>query len=134
MMKNFIRAILLLLIIAIGVLAWVFIPSHETMGSKTLEEALSDNYTLIGHRIHSTDPDAGNMFGYFVVSKGQDTEDLEPFLVTSDQFIRMEQTGENTLALTVNGRIYRYHNDLWVQKPDGTLQHWLVSAHASYVR
>ncbi|CAE6934456.1 hypothetical protein ACOMICROBIO_GDFFDHBD_02817 [Vibrio sp. B1REV9] len=134
MMKNFIRAILLLLIIAIGVLAWVFIPSHETMGSKTLEEALNDNYTLIGHRIHSTDPDAGNMFGYFVVSKGQNTEDLEPFLVTSDQFIRMEKTGENTLALTVNGRIYRYHNDLWVQKPDGTLQHWLISANASYVR
>ncbi len=134
MMKNFMRAVLLLLMIAIGVLAWVFIPSHETVGAQTLEEALNDNYTLVGHRIHSTDPDAGNMFGYFVVYKGASTDDLEPFLVTSDQFIRMEQTGDNTLALTVNGRIYRYHNDLWVENPDGKLQHWFVSATAKYVR
>ncbi|GLR06905.1 hypothetical protein [Vibrio hyugaensis] len=134
MMKKFMRAILSLLVIAIGVLAWVFIPSHETMGAQTLEEALNDNYTLVGHRIHSTDPDASNMFGYFVVYKDESTEDMEPFLVTSDQFIRMEQTGENTLALTINGRIYRYHNDLWVKNPDGKLQHWLVSATANYVR
>ncbi|MGR5319689.1 hypothetical protein [Vibrio alfacsensis] len=133
-MKKFMRAMLLLLVIAIGVLAWMFIPSHETMGQKTLEEALNDNYVLIGHRIHSTDPDAGNMFGYFVVSKGNGIDDAEPFLVTSDQFIRMEQTGENTLSLTVNGRIYRYHNDLWVANTEGKLQHWLVSATANYVR
>ncbi|MGR5236332.1 hypothetical protein [Vibrio alfacsensis] len=134
MMKKFTQAMLLLLVISIGVLAWMFIPSHETIGQKTLEEALNDNYNLVGHRIHSTDPDVGNMFGYFVVSKGGSIEDAEPFLVTSDQFIRMEQTGENTLSLTVTGRIYRYHNDLWVTKTDGKLQHWFVSATANYVR
>ncbi|HFN0991603.1 TPA: hypothetical protein ACHCIS_005114, partial [Vibrio parahaemolyticus] len=69
-----------------------------------------------------------------VLATGQSIEEQEPFLVTSDQFIRMEQTGDNTLSVTVNGRIYQYHNDLWVPKSDGKLQHFLVSATANYVR
>ncbi|PFG58592.1 hypothetical protein ATG66_1146 [Vibrio sp. ES.051] len=133
-MRKFIQALLLLAVVAAGVLAWVFIPSHETIGQKTLEQALSDHYTLVGHRIYSTDPDAGNRFGYFILATGQNIEEQTPFLVTSDQFIRMEKTGDNTLSATINGRIYQYHNDLWVQTSDGKLQHFLVSATANYVR
>ncbi|EGQ8446370.1 TPA: hypothetical protein RG678_005080 [Vibrio alginolyticus] len=134
MMRKFMQVLLLLAVIAAGVLAWVFIPSHETIGQKTLEQALNDDYSLVGHRIYSTDPDAGNRFGYFVLATGQSIEEQEPFLVTSDQFIRMEQTGDNTLSVTINGRIYHYHNALWVPKSDGKLQHFLVSATAKYVR
>ncbi|ELA9355085.1 hypothetical protein QUN95_004880, partial [Vibrio parahaemolyticus] len=45
------QILLLLAVIAAGVLAWVFIPSHETIGQKTLEQALNDDYSLVGHRI-----------------------------------------------------------------------------------
>lgn len=78
-MRKFMQVLLLLAVIAAGVLAWVFIPSHETIGQKTLEQALNDDYSLVGHRIYSTDPDAGNRFGYFVLATGQGIEDQEPF-------------------------------------------------------
>ncbi|RJX68969.1 hypothetical protein DZ860_16090 [Vibrio sinensis] len=128
------RSLLLLVIIAAGVLAWVFIPTHESMGKQVLEQPLNDTFRLVGHRIYSTDPDSSKMFSYFVLSDATNVEDEKPFLTTSDQFVRAKQTGDNTISLTVNGRIYQYHNDLWVKMENGQLHHWYVSTQSNYVR
>lgn len=133
-MKKFLYALLMVFLIAVATLAWVFIPTHENIGPQTLKTPLDSEFTLVAHRVLSTDPDAGSKFAYFVVSQTGDISDLEPFLVTSDQFARIEKTGDNSLSLTVNGRIYLYNNDLWVDKTNGQLQRWYVSINARYLR
>lgn len=133
-MKRLKYGIGLLAIAITALLAWVFIPTHETLGQQVSEQALNEDFTLVGHRLHSTDPDAGKQFAYFVLADGVEVDGQTPFLITSDPFVRMTLSGEHTLMLTVHGRIYQYHNDLWVTQADGTLHHWYVSANAEYVR
>ncbi|MGR5176943.1 hypothetical protein ACPV4B_13385 [Vibrio parahaemolyticus] len=133
-MKKFLYSLLMVFLFTVAILAWVFIPTHENIGPQTVKTPLDNEFTLVAHRVLSTDPDAGSKFAYFVVTQTSDINDLEPFLVTSDQFARIEKTGDNSLSLTVNGRIYQYHNDLWVNKTNGQLQRWYVSINARYLR
>lgn len=53
-MRKFMQVLLLLAVIAAGVLAWVFIPSHETIGQKTLEQ--HSTTTIASLAIESTQP------------------------------------------------------------------------------
>ena len=134
MKSTLIKSFVGLILLAIGVFAYVFIPNHENLGKQTLSTGINDSFKLIGHQIHSTDPDAGKKFGYFILSVNDTVDDKEPFFVTSDPFLKVEQTGENTIKLQSSGRIYQYRNDLWIPQPSGQLYHWYVSLDSSYVR
>ncbi|MCG9786405.1 hypothetical protein [Vibrio barjaei] len=133
-MNKLLLAFSVVLLAVIATLSWVFIPTHETMGKQTLNVPLSDEFKLVAHRIHSTDPDAGPKYAYFVLSDATPINNSEPFLVTSDQFTKLEKIKDNGFTLTVNGRIYEYHNDLWIKKPNGQLHRWHVSINARYIR
>lgn len=133
-MKKILLALAIALLAIVALLAWVFIPTHERIGPQTNEIDLNDEFSISAHRIVSTDPDVGSKFAYFVVSDAVNIEDQEPFLVTSDQFAKVSVTGEQTLQAVVNGRIYQFHNDLWVERENGQLWRWYVSLEANYVR
>ncbi len=54
-MKKFLLAIAIVFAAVIAVLAWVFIPTHESIGRQTLNTPISDGFNLVAHRIRSTD-------------------------------------------------------------------------------
>ncbi|HAS61137.1 MAG TPA: hypothetical protein DCS35_00350 [Vibrio sp.] len=127
-------AFLTLILIASAVAAWVFIPTHTSLGHQISSAPVGDNLTLVGYKIASTDKKLNKLNQYYLVENGSEIGDQEPLITTSDQFLRIKSLKDNTLTLTVTGRIEQYRNDIWVEKSDGTVQHWLVNLNSSYVR
>ncbi|MCZ4292653.1 hypothetical protein [Vibrio sinaloensis] len=124
-----------ILIITIAlVLAWVFIPTHVRLGNEILNQSIGDGYKLVGHKAISTDPQAGKLNHFFLIDQSASVSDSEPFLITSDPFITVTKVDDNKLSLLINGRVKFLDNDLWIERPDGTVQHWYVSANINYVR
>ncbi len=115
--------------------AWLFMPAQTTLEKQVLDAPFSDApFKMIGFRSISTDPEVDPMYHYYVVTDSTIVEDSEPFLITSDPFVRLTGNAENTLTIKVNGKITRYNNDLWIELPSGRLHHWYVSLDAKYVR
>ncbi|NOH80395.1 hypothetical protein F0231_11665 [Vibrio sp. RE86] len=122
-------------VIAISlVLAWVFIPTHVRLSSEVLNKPVGDGFKVLGYKAMSTEPKDGKLLHFFLIDEDSSIKDVEPFLITSDPFIKVEATDENKLSLTINGRVKHLDNDLWVERPDGTVIHWFISADVKYVR
>ncbi|MCW8335673.1 hypothetical protein J4N42_21325 [Vibrio sp. SCSIO 43135] len=113
---------------------WLFMPAKVTLAQQVLDKSVGEPFSVIGYRTVSTDPEADTQYHYFLAGSDDKVEDLEPFLVTTDPFVRVIEFGDNKLSITSSGRIYSYHNDLWVEKDDGTIHHWYVSLQSQYVR
>lgn len=116
------------------VIAWVFIPTHVRLGKQILSQPIGDGFLLVGHKAISTDPQAGNLNHFFLIDQSNSVKDAKPFLITSDPFIKVENVDDNKVSLTINGRVKYLDNDLWVERPDGTVQHWYISTTINYVR
>lgn len=127
-------AFVALILICAAVAAYVFIPTHTTLGKQVLSLPVGDNLTLVGYKSYSTERKLDKLNQYFLIANGSDVTQAEPFLTTSDQFLRLKTVKDNTLALTINGRIESFRNDLWIEKPDGTFEHWLISIEARYLK
>lgn len=123
-----------LFIAAILVLAWVFIPTHVRLSSEILNKPVGEGFKLVGYKAISTKPQDGKLNHYFLIDADASAKDATPFLISSDPFIKFEQTDETKLSVTINGRVKQLDNDLWVERSDGTVQHWLISANINYVR
>ncbi|GAB2644076.1 hypothetical protein [Vibrio panuliri] len=123
-----------LVVIAAAVAAWVFIPTHTSLGPQIASIPIGNDLTLVGHKIASTEKKLNKLNQYFLIANGSEIGDQEPVLTTSDQFLRVESVKDNTFKLNVKGRIEQYRNDIWVEKSDGTVHHWLISLDSSYVR
>lgn len=124
-----------LLIIAVcALLAYVFIPTHVRLGSEIINKPLNDHYRLVGYKAISTDPKDGKLNHYFLLPINQTIESNEPFLISSDPFIKIIEVKDNKLTLSVKGRVKHFDNDLWVEKADGKVEHWLISADIRYIR
>lgn len=116
------------------VLAWVFIPTHVRLSSEILNQPVGEGFKLIGHKAISTKPEDGKLNHFFLIDENSSVKDATPFLITSDPFIKVSQTDENKLSIKINGRVKQLDNDLWVERADGTVQHWFISAQINYVR
>ncbi|WP_260261949.1 hypothetical protein [Vibrio intestinalis] len=127
-------AFIALILICSAVAAYVFIPVHTTLGKQVLSLPVGDNLTLVGFKSYSTERKLDKLNQYFLIANGSDVKQAEPFLTTSDQFLRIKTVKDNTLALTINGRIESFRNDLWIEKSDGTFEHWLISIEARYLK
>ncbi|MGF1909275.1 hypothetical protein L4C38_07535 [Vibrio kasasachensis] len=127
-------AFLTLILIASAVAAWVFIPTHTSLGHQIASKPVGKNLTLVGYKIASTEKKLNKLNQYYLIENGSEIGDQEPLITTSDQFLRIKSVKDNTFTLTVKGRIEQYRNDIWVEKSDGTVEHWLVSLDSSYVR
>ena len=123
-----------LVLIACAVAAWVFIPTHTSLGSKIMSVPIGDEFSLVGYKIASTDRKLNKMNQFYLIANGTELGDDEPVLISSDQFLRVVSIKDNTFKLSVKGRIEQYRNDLWVEKSDGTVHHWLVSMQSDYVK
>ena len=130
-----IKTLFLLMILACGLFtAWLFISISATIDKQTLDVPLTEPFKLVAYRSNPNDASKPFTYHYYVISDAVDIDDMDPFLVTTDQFVKLGEFDENTFKLTVNGKIESYTNDLWIKKTDGTLQHWYVSVDANYVR
>lgn len=115
--------------------AWLFMPAQSTLEKQVLDAPFADApFKMVGFRSISTDPEVDPMYHYYVITDETKVSDIEPFLITSDPFVRLTGNEEHTLTITVNGKITQYNNDVWVSLPSGKLHHWYVSANARYVR
>ncbi|EGU29837.1 hypothetical protein [Vibrio scophthalmi] len=126
--------LLALVLIAAGVAAWVFIPTHTSLGPQVSSTPIGEEFSLVGYKIVSTDRKLNKMNQYFLIANGSELGDNEPVLTTSDQFLRVVAVKNNTFKLSVKGRIEQYRNDIWVEKSDGTAHHWLASMQSDYVK
>ena len=130
-----IKTLFLLMILACGLFtAWLFISIPATIDKQTLDVPLTEPFKLVAYRSNPNDASKPFTYHYYVISDAVDIDDMDPFLITTDQFVKLGEFDENTFKLTVNGKIESYTNDLWIKKTDGTLQHWFVSVDANYVR
>ncbi|NOI27775.1 hypothetical protein [Vibrio coralliilyticus] len=126
---------LLTLIAALGLLlAYVFIPTHVRLGQEIINQPIGDGFQLVGYKAISTEPADGKLNHYFLVAQGESVKDTQPFLISSDPFIRVEGVVDNKLDITIVGRVKAFDNDLWITKADGTAHHWLISATIKYIR
>ncbi|NLS11891.1 hypothetical protein HGP28_03165 [Vibrio sp. SM6] len=114
--------------------ALLFLPTHTTLGKEVLSKPIAEEFKLVGYRSLSTDPATTGQIHYFVVGLDANVDELTPFLITTDRFVRVSAVEENSFHLTINGKISAYHNDLWVKRSNGTVKHWRVSADANYQR
>ena len=122
-------------IVALGVLlAYAFIPTHVRLGQEVINQPIGDGFQLVGYKAISTEPADGNLNHYFLLAQGESVKDAQPFLISSDPFIRVESVVDNKLDITIVGRVKTFDNDLWITKADGTAHHWLISATIKYVR
>lgn len=115
-------------------LAYVFIPTHVRLGSEILNQPVGEGFQLIGHRAISTDPQDGKLNHFFLIDQASSVSEAQPFLITSDPFIKVSNVDDNKISLIINGRVKSLDNDLWVERPDGTVQHWYISAKINYIR
>ncbi|WP_306439761.1 hypothetical protein [Vibrio japonicus] len=127
-------SIALLIIAVCALFAYVFIPTHVRLGSEIINKPINDQYRLVGYKAISTEPKDGKLNHYFLLSTNQTTEGNEPFLISSDPFIKIIEIKDNKLTLSVKGRVKHFDNDLWVEKADGKVEHWLISANIRFVR
>ncbi|WP_162048431.1 hypothetical protein [Vibrio taketomensis] len=123
-----------LFVIACAVAAWVFIPTHTTVGRQISETPVGENMTLVGFKVISTEKKLNMLNQYYLIANGTEIDDQEPIITTSDQFLLVENVKDNTFKLSVKGRIEQYRNDAWVEKSDGTVEHWFISLDSSYIR
>ena len=126
--------LLTLILIASAVTAWVFIPTHTSLGPQVASIPIGEDFSLVGYKIVSTDRKLNEMKQFYLIANGSELGDDEPVLITSDQFLRVVSVKDNTFKLSVKGRIEQYRNDLWVEKSDGTAHHWLVSMQSDYIK
>ena len=125
----------LVIIVAVAaLLTYVFVPTHVRLGSEVLNKPINEQYTLLGYKAISTEPSDGKLNHYFLVPVNTTVEDVEPFLISSDPFIKVESVKDNKLSLSIKGRVKHFDNDLWVEKPNGKVEHWLISADIRYIR
>ncbi|MEZ8786453.1 hypothetical protein AB6D73_04305 [Vibrio splendidus] len=130
-----IKTLFFLMVLLSGLFtAWLFIPIPATMDKQTLDVPLTEPFKLVAYRSNPNDASKPLTYHYYVISDVVGVDDMDPFLVTTDQFVKLDEFDENTFNLTVNGKIESYTNDLWIKKADGKLQHWYVSVDANYVR
>ena len=122
-------------IVALGVLlAYAFIPTHVRLGQEVINQPIGDGFQIVGYKAISTEPADGKLNHYFLLAQGESVKDAQPFLISSDPFIRVESVVDNKLDITIVGRVKTFDNDLWITKADGTAHHWLISATIKYVR
>ncbi len=133
-MKKLFLVSTLVLAAVIAVAAYVFIPTHVRLSTEILNKSVGDGFKLVGHKVISTEPKDSKLNHYFLIAEDTDVPDAEPFLITSDPFIKAVETSEtaNKLKIELKGRIKAFDNDLWVKKSDGTVHHWLLSIDAQY--
>tara|TARA_Y100001960_G_C14763361_1_gene875415 strand:+ start:1675 stop:2076 length:402 start_codon:yes stop_codon:yes gene_type:complete len=117
-----------------AIMAYVFIPTHVRLGTQITEQAVGNDYKLVGFKAISTKPQDGKLNHYFLIPSNGTIDDVEPFLITSDPFLSVGKVVDNKLTLTIRGRVKHFDNDLWVEKDDGKVEHWLISADISYIR
>lgn len=123
------------IIVAIAaIMAYVFIPTHVRLGTQITDQAVGSDYKLVGYKAISTKPQDGKLNHYFLIPSNGTIDDVEPFLITSDPFITVGKVVDNKLTLNVRGRVKHFDNDLWVEKGDGKVEHWFISADISYIR
>lgn len=134
LMSKIKTTLILLLVLVAALLAYVFIPTHVRLGSEIINQPLNDQYTLVGYKAISTEPKDGKLNHYFIVATNQSVEVTEPFLISSDPFIKVTNVEDNKLTLSIQGRVKHFDNDLWVEKPNGSVEHWLISANIGYIR
>ncbi len=126
---------LLSLVVATALLlTYVFVPTHVRLGKEILNLPINDSYVLLGYKAMSTEPKDGKLNHYYLVSKDLGIADAEPFLISSDPFIRLIDVKENKIKIAVVGRVKHFDNDLWVSKPDEKVEHWFISADIDYTR
>lgn len=125
---------LTLILITSAVAAWVFIPTHTSLGYPIASIPVGENLSLVGYKLASTEKKLNKLNQYYLIENDSEIGDQEPLITTSDQFLRIASIKDNTLTLNVKGRIEQYRNDIWVEKADGTVQHWLISLNSNYVR
>ncbi|WP_117233056.1 hypothetical protein [Vibrio maerlii] len=127
-------SILTLLLVAAAGLAYVFIPTHVRLSSEILNKSIGDGFKVVGYKAVSTEPKDGKLNHFFLIAEGSDVKDAEPFLITSDMFIKVERTSEeeNKLKVELKGRVKAFDNDQWITKPDGSVHHWFLSLDAEY--
>ncbi|KGY06952.1 hypothetical protein [Vibrio sinaloensis] len=117
-----------------ALLAYAFIPTHVRLGSEITNQQVGENYRLVGYKAISTKPQDGKLNHYFLIAKDATIEDAEPFLISSDPFSTVDSVVDNKLSLSIKGRVKHFDNDLWVEKGDGKVEHWYISANINYVR
>lgn len=117
-----------------ALMAYVFIPTHVRLGPEITNQPVGDSYKLVGYKAISTKPQDGKLNHYYLIPADETIEDVEPFLISSDPFIRVGKVVDNKLSLTIKGRVKHFDNDLWVEKNDGKVEHWLISAQIDYIR
>lgn len=93
--------LLALVLIAAGVAAWVFIPTHTSLGPQVSSTPIGEEFSLVGYKIVSTDRKLNKMNQYFLIANGSELGDNEPVLTTSDQFLRVVAVKDNTFKLSV---------------------------------
>ncbi len=134
LMSKIKTTLILLSVLIAALLAYVFIPTHVRLGSEVINQPINDQYTLVGYKAISTEPKDGKLNHYFIVATNQSVEGTEPFLISSDPFIKVTNIEDNKLTLSIQGRVKHFDNDLWVEKPNGSVEHWLISANIGYIR
>ncbi|MEZ8104470.1 hypothetical protein FCV43_11060 [Vibrio genomosp. F6] len=133
-MKVLKAVLIVILFAAVSYVGWLFLPPQASLEKQTLDLDLNASFKLVGFRHNSGDPSLPLTYHYFITLEGEDVKDHTPFLITTDPFVKLKGSAENTLALVVNGKIDAYTNDVWVKQDDGILYHWYVSLDAKYVR
>ncbi|MBN3494682.1 hypothetical protein [Vibrio neptunius] len=129
------KLIIIIFISALSLLlAYVFIPTHVRLGQEIVNRPIAEGVQLVGYKATSTDPKDGKLNHYFLLAQGQSAKETQPFLITSDPFIRVESVVDNKLYITITGRVTTFNSDLWITKTDGTAHHWLISANIKYIR
>ncbi|BDU40386.1 conserved hypothetical protein [Vibrio nigripulchritudo SFn27] len=114
--------------------AWLFMPAISKVEKQVLEQDLAEPFRLVGYRVISTDPSIDATYHYYLTVKDSDIDEESPFLITSDPFIKVDNFDDNSLHISVTGKIELYRNDLWVKKDDEKLHHWYISMQSKYIR
>lgn len=84
--------------------AWLFIPIPATIDKQTLDLPLTEPFKLVAYRSNPNDATKPFTYHYYVVSDISNVDDMDPFLVTTDQFVKLGDFDENTFKLTVTAR------------------------------
>lgn len=116
-----IKAISLILVGIVLALAFnQWLEPSVNLDKLVYEQPINSDVMIKGFRNNSANATSGFSYNFYIV--GRDEEVGTPFLITNTSEIQFDSIDKTAFSVAVKGKVYQFHNQLWVRVEDKLIQ------------
>lgn len=116
-----IKAISLILVGIVLALAFnQWLEPSVNLDKLVYEQLINSDVMIKGFRNNSANATSGFSYNFYIV--GRDGKVGTPFLITNVSEIQFNSIDKTAFSVAVKGKVYQFHNQLWVRVEDKLIQ------------